>query len=564
VNNAVRFPLHRCFLKFKVRLLQKMLCLRLSLLFLVLGSSGCSSFPDTAWIYARSPTPSFVVIADATAPGACSEASLQRLLRSKVELAADNGGSVALYRLDTHEGAHLVATFTPSAPSSQAKKVLALHREEMIHEAERLFATVIPTIFTDVPKTSPIAAAILTAAASRPGPVELYIATDLREVSSIANFERGNLPLAKTWSARLATIGYTTESLRGVSVHIVGMPLIATGDQDASPARGLAIQKLWHELTSFGATKVTFDEGPQGAYLIIFTPLGYFWRRFRIWIIGRRDGSRHDHNRRRAAESLIGPKPLPEFDDPRVADATSSVQEERGIMARIKEELKDLMRAIARLPWYLPLIVGIGLAGMADASGTTSQFADLGAQRPERYVYGIAMATCLIALAGLAGKASKVTGKRPGWWYLIIAVTTLISISITIVRVMNAATTGDPLIAEIANGILQLCTVVGPALISELLFERLRLVMPLVRHQWSLNRQLRESRRTYKKAIAFLTKQARLRQSWEFEYTVLCAIYDRAYAAVAGSPPNPPSHHDQHPTPPTPQPQVNGLPQWPQ
>src|SRR5262249_54357981 len=148
-------------------------------------------------------------------------------------------------------------------PVSEARKVLVLHQQEMERDAEQLFSAVLPGIFVDVPKSSPIAAGILIAASSRKGP-DLYVLTDGRE-TRVWNMERGKLPDIETWTRGLSKIGYADDSLRNVHLHIIGFPLVAAGDQDASPERGIQIKELWDELRNFGASSVEFENDTSGA-----------------------------------------------------------------------------------------------------------------------------------------------------------------------------------------------------------------------------------------------------------------------------------------------------------
>ena len=497
---------------------------------------GCSS-TDRLFADAGPPV-EYRVLCDATS-SACSATTLQRLLRALV--GEHPGATVSLYRLDAHAGAVRVARFAPTKPPSQAKKALGLHRESMIREAEKFFDAVIPTIFVNVPRSSPLSAGILTASENRTGSVELYVLTDAREVGPLANFEKGPLPDVDAWHAGLASIGYNDDSLDGVTIHFLGMPLIAPGDPDASPAQGLAIQNLWRELEAFGAKQVLFDEEQHAAVLLILAPLAYYWRRFRSWMTGRFDGKRDFYAPVLAVESLLGPKPLPEYDDPEVGEAARTAHEQRGVIDSLAGELRELSRALTRLPHYFFPCLFLVLAFFGDLAGSDSLFKDLGAMPPERWIFSVAFVLFLFVLAGFAGNAAKVSGRLPKWWYLVIVCIALLTISLTAVRVMSAATTGDPLFGEIARGIVQLAATVGPALLAEVLLEKLRMIMPVWRLKWSLSWQLRKGQREYKRALDFQARQARLRRAWEWESTVLRAIYERAYMASGGKRPSPPT-----------------------
>ncbi|MEP7247218.1 MAG: hypothetical protein ABI885_26525, partial [Gammaproteobacteria bacterium] len=257
--------------------------------------------------------------------------------------------------------------------------------------------------------------------------------------------------------------------------------------------------------------------------------------------------------------------PLPEFDDTEIAEAQETIERERRIIDACKVKIRELRSTIARQPSYWLRIIGITALLDMDGVATATMLHDLGTPSPHDVIFGIGTAGLLIGLAALAGKATKIDGKKPLWWWVTVGTAALIVLSLTLVRVSNAPATGDPLIVVIAIAIVQGMGVLGPPLLSEMLFEQLRPVMPNVKELRDQKRQLKDATTAYTKAFKFLSLKAQLRQAWDHESTILSALYTRAFLAAGGRlPPPPTAHFASQPSPSTPPvPSTNGLPQWP-
>lgn len=537
--------------------------------------------PELPWPPASvSSVSAFVLIVDPTAPGV-SEMSVERLVRGVVPRAVALGVPVELWVVDARLGARRVQLFTPTAPVSSARKVVALHAKEMLRDAEALFrAAIIGSVFKDPPNSSPLVAALLTATAGRAGPIEVYFQTDCRESSAaVWNFEgRNGLPSPAQWAARLERIGYAKgTTLKGVALHIVGMPLVVPSDIEVIPARGLRIRKLFESLTQFGAEKVIFEDELPNWVMVFGVPFALRVKRYRAGRMAKKDfktGANFDPLG--AVTFLVGDKPLPEFNDPEIPQADREMRERGEEMGKLKEELHEVELMLAKLPWWVPLAGGVPILGTADAWGLSELLGKIGQDAPEKYVLGGLGAAFMIGICYKAAEGAGRDGKKPWWYWASIAGFSTLALGITAQRQFLSPAAGQSLAEDLAGSIIQAASVVGSPILIEILMGKLRIVMPFVKTSWLLRRKLRAARKAFKKAFDLLVDKARRRAWWEHCSKILQAAYARGYTQAGGRipprqmPPPPlggspplPEDGDGGGSPRVPSQQANGLPSWP-
>ncbi len=524
---------------------------------------------DAPWPLSPPASLDAAVLVDTTAVTLSDMASVQSSLREAASGAIASGKSVTLWVIDARKGARRVAGFTPTTPMSEAKKVKLLHHQEMMRDCDQVFGAVLPTIFGDAPTSSPLAAAILTIVTTHDGPLDLHVMSDMREASGVWNFEgRNRLPSAEEWAARLGKTGFAKESLTGVRLRIVRMPLVVNTDVEVSPKRGLEIRKLWQVLKTFGADAVVFDDAPpsHAFFFVVTGPFVHLWRRWRVWMKGRFHG-KHGlaFSPRRTVEAHLSDKPNVDITNPKVEDALTTREEKRDEIKKLDADIKPLRSKIARQPRVIPRMLLIFLALLIDVFATGRIFLDQGQPSPECWLYGLGVGLLLIVLACLAGRAAAMEGKPPKWFYLVIGAIGLFSVSLTITRVLGAPATGDPLIGEIAKGLLQLAAVIGSPLIVEFVFAPIRNVLIDIKELWDLQKQHRQAKKAYDAAVRFLTDLALARQWWDHEFTKLSSVYEDAYVSAGGRIPPPGGDIPSGQVPSLPvSPSNGGLPQWPQ
>jgi hypothetical protein len=534
---------------------------------LTLALSGCA-------VIAGPPSPPrFVVIVDTTTTSVAPPMVL-RVLEQQSLAAIDARTSIELRMVDAHKGSRHVVEWIPTPPTSEAKKYLSAYREQQREAAAQVFSVAVQALFAEPPpKNSPLAAAILTSVTS--GPTDETLIGDGREVSNIANFER-NPPDNEIWKTKLTELGYAKDSLKDVAIHFVAFELVAKTDPDGSTARGNRVKELWQQLESFGAKTITFENERNSAFVWLFLvpgPLLLWWRKRKAFKRGYEDATGgHGSDPHGAVIEVYRRKPYAEPDDPEEAQANQTVAKMELVIAVSEKRIGELDTKVARQPNVWIRIAGItGLLG-ADGLATATMLHEFGTPAPHDTIFGIGTAATMIGLAGLAAKGTKIDGKKPNWWWATVAGLGVFTLSMITARVSNAPVTGDPLFVVIAIAIVQGIGIFGCPLLTEMLFESIRPVMPDVMELRMEREKLRKAKKELALAVKFLAKRTKAREIWENWAATLMESYKRGYKAGGGKlPPSgglPPIALAADPPPPASaggntQASEKGLPTWP-
>ena len=208
------------------------------------------------------------------------------------------------------------------------------------------------------------------------------------------------------------------------------------------------------------------------------------------------------------------------------------------------EELRDDLRSeeneLSR--HFSPYVLSLGLLALfvIEAVASIQVIRALGYEGEERLSFGLMLAAFLFFITYLAanmgreaGSDQPEPGRRPAWFYVVLAAYGALVLAVTVVRVDEVAGEDVWMRADIAAGVVLLFATLGPAWLAELLMRQRVPAAHAHKTVRLLRRRLRRAERAHKQATTFVRRLARRGVAWDQEMAQTQALYGAAHRRTA-------------------------------